>query len=362
MKLQLDENTLNAYINEAIRQEINEGVWNRIANFATRRAAGAAQRAAAKNAPRVITHSPITKKFFGRIKDAKSARKFIMGLRRGKVVSGTVEAGKGAKGLQWFTKDGKKFFTDAACTQQITDPKKLGAVTRSFNGHYTAAANLLNSAQRNMLGTGLVAGMGAGWAIDHNAHKDDPWNATEPEPGNENVPDDNGGFNGEFPWDNTTPEWSPRPRRRTPNPNPNPEPTPTPENTPGKETPAQPERPRAEQLAPLATPAGIPTGVTVPQETPAIRQPEHNESYVDSARRVMAQTAAAGLNGNTGNPRLDNWQATNRNTRRTAIDGVNRMQASGAMSPEDARAGRRAIRQTERNVRRNGRRAQRQGQ
>ena len=164
MKLQLDENTFNAYLNEAIKRELNEAGWTKLGMKGGQKAAS---KTAGKTSARVITHSPITKKFFGNIKDAKSARKFIMGLKRGKVVSGTVEGGKGAKGLQWFTKDGKKFFTDAACTNQITDPKKLGAVTRSFNGHYTAAANLFNSAQRNMLGTSLVTGLGAGWAIDH---------------------------------------------------------------------------------------------------------------------------------------------------------------------------------------------------
>ena len=346
MKLQLNESTLNAYINEAIRQELNEGLFSK----------------GTSSAVRAIGHSPITKKFFGRIKDAKSARKFIMGLRRGKVVGGTVESGTGAKGLNWFTKDGKTFFRDAACKQQITNPAELRAVSGSFKGHYTAAANLFNSAQRNMLGTGLAAGLGTGWAIDHakhSSHPDDPWNDDVADPGaNDNAHDEtggnDGGFDGTFPWDNTDPAWTPRPTR-----NPQPQPGQA-QVKPEQEEPQQPARRNIEALQPVST-INMPTGVTGTGETlQGLKQ--HPESFVDSARRVMAQTAAAGLAGNTGNPKLDNWKQTNRNTRRTANAAIDTMRRDGAITRGQARQDKRTLRDTEKTIRRNAKEMQNQGQ
>ena len=306
MKLQLNESTLNAYINEAIRQELNEGLFSK-----------------GTTAVRTIGHSPITKKFFGRIKDAKSARKFIMGLRRGKVVSGTVESGKGAKGLNWFTKDGKTFFKDAACKQQITDPAELRAVSGSFKGHYTAAANLFNSAQRNMLGTAAVAGLGTGWAVDHannNSNSDDQQN--EPEGGNGGQNDDNQGEGqgGGFPWDNTEPVFTPRPPRTT-NPNPGGN-----TNTPEQE-PAAPERPKLEPLAPMSQIQGQ---ATASPETIQIKRPD--PTLAQSAVRVMGQTA------NAGNMGLNDRRATNRRTRQNAVDAINQMRRDGAMTRDQARA------------------------
>ena len=347
MKLQLNENTLNAYINEAIRQEINEGIGQKVL---LKGAQKAATKQAGKTGARAITHSPLTKKFFGNIKDAKSARKFIMGLKRGKVVSGTVESGNGARGVKWFTKDGKTFFKDAACKQQITDAKELRAVRGSFKGHYTAAANLFNSAQRNMLGTAAVAGLGTGWAIDHAKHSsrpDDPWNEPiddQDNDGSEESAQDNG-----FPWDNTEPQWTPKPTRK-----------PQPQPQPAQEEPQQPERRSVEPLQPVST-INIPTGVTGTSETlPGLKQ--RPESFVDSARRVMAQTAAAGLNGNTGNPKLDNWKQTNRNTRRTANAAIDTMRRDGAITRNQARQDKRAIKDTERTIRRNAKEMQNQGQ
>ena len=124
MKLQLDEKKLNDYINEAIRQELDEGLFSL--------GRKAAQKGGQK-AIRTITHSPISKKFFGRIGDAKDARKFIMGLRKGKWVGGTVEGGKTSKGIQWFTKDGKEFFTkDAAGNMQKITNKNTNIIPYSF--------------------------------------------------------------------------------------------------------------------------------------------------------------------------------------------------------------------------------------
>ena len=271
MKLQLNERTLNAYINEAIRQELNEALAPKSTSLV-----------------RTIEHSPITKKFFGRIKDAKSARKFIMGLRRGKVVSGTVESGKGAKGLNWFTKDGKTFFRDAACKQQITNPAELRAVSGSFKGHYTAAANLFNSAQRNMLGTAAVAGLGTGWAIDHNrnsSNPDDPWNGPdEPEEdnggGDRNFPDN--GWNGPFPWDDTDPVYPPSPQ-------PQPAPAPSGDND-GQAQPVKrdvgPTLPNGNEMPAL----NGPTQAQSQQQT-ALTPHEPEIRFPQNVSRTMLQTA-----------------------------------------------------------------------
>ena len=266
MKLQLNESTLNAYINEAIRQELNEGLFSK-----------------GTTAVRAIGHSPITKKFFGRIKDAKSARKFIMGLRRGKVVSGTVESGKGAKGLNWFTKDGKTFFRDAACKQQITNPAELRAVSGSFKGHYTAAANLFNSAQRNMLGTAAVAGLGAGLAMNNGGQKNGNNNGN---PGtgedSQNSGGNGGGFDGIFPWDDTTPSFAPprQPRNKQPN-----------DNQEGNQQEEPVKRVVGPEL-PKLEPGSLQAGATTNQNN-ALNAPQSQPTLAQSAVHSMVQTANA---------------------------------------------------------------------
>ena len=317
-------------MNEAVKRELNEAGWTKLGMKGGQKAAS---KTAGKTSARVITHSPITKKFFGNIKDAKSARKFIMGLKRGKVVSGTVEGGKGAKGLQWFTKDGKKFFTDAACTNQITDPKKLGAVTRSFNGHYTAAANLFNSAQRNMLGTSLVTGLGAGWAIDHakNKHQDDPWNNGEDDADNENGEgEETNPWDGAFPWDDTTPRWTPRP-------------------TPKKPAPVEPAEPVAPTRTPVEPiqpiqPVNMPTGVTTP-EGPGLAMRQQQPSLAQSAVQVMGQTA------NQSNMGLNDRRATNRRTRQNTNNAINQMVRDGSMTRQQARDDKKLVKGAERALR-----------
>ena len=269
--VRISENALKAYIDEAVRQELNEGLFSRGSS------------AAARN----IVHSPITKKFFGRIKDAKSARKFIMGLRRGKPVEGAIEstgkpwravAQRGwkpsmkSKNVEFFVKDP---VTNKWVKATGTD---LNLAKQSFSHHLTSAGNLFNSAQRNMLGTGLVAGMGAGWAIDHNSHRDDPWNGDDdnPTPGPEPEPEP---WDGSFPWDGVTPRYTPRPR---------PTPAPTPGPTPPSPEPVQPAREPVQMINP---PQIAPGSVTAPKDS--IRGiPEPNPNFPASVIGSMAKTAA----------------------------------------------------------------------
>ena len=342
MKLQLDENTLNAYINEAIREEINEGVWDKVANFAAKKATRAAGRAAAKNAPKVITHSPITKTVKGMVPDARRARKFIMSLRRGKPVEGTLETG----GKQWRAvaqkgwKPGMKsqnveFFVKDPVTQKWVKAtgKDLSLAKQSFSHHLTNASNLFNSAQRNMLGTGLVAGMGTGWAIDHARNKnnpDAPWNDT-PENGGGSVPQEVG-FDGTFPWDNTTPNWTPRRPKPT---------TPTPEP---EETNAQPERQKLEPIAPAPAPTNIPTGVTTPEQ-PGIIMQQPQQSLAQNAVRVMGQTA------NQSNMGLRDRISTNKRTRQNANNAIDQMVRDGSMSRQQARDDKKLMKGAEKTLR-----------
>jgi hypothetical protein len=241
-----------------------------------------------------------------------------------------------------------EFFVKDPATQKWVKAtgKDLSLAKQSFSHHLTNASNLLNSAQRNMLGTSLAAGLGTGWAIDHAKHSsrpDDPWNEPIVQDnngqGNDETGGNDGGFDGTFPWDNTTPNWTPR-RPKTP--------------TPAAEgTPAEPERPKTPEWAyqPVSTINGQ-TGVTGTGETQqGLKQ--HPENYVDSAKRVMLQTASAGLAGNTGNPKLDNWKQTNRNTRRTANDAIDTMRRDGAITRNQARQDKRALKDTEKMIRRN---------
>lgn len=228
MKLQLNEHTLNAYINEAFEQEINEGMWDRLARVATKKATA---QTAKKTAPRVVGKAPRTKtpfNFVGNTKNAKGARLALRDFKNGKPLEMTVQGSKNASlnGKKFWVKkvDGKvRFFSGPECkAEQILTTEKggLGAAARSsWNSELSHMKNILNSARRNMLGTGLVAGMGTGWAIDHaknSSHPDDPWNAGSGDPGANGNNEDGGtnpGWDGTFPWDNTEPQWAP-PRQR----------------------------------------------------------------------------------------------------------------------------------------------------
>ena len=366
MKLQLNENTLNAYINEAMRQELNEAGWLKLG---TKGAGKAAAKGAGKKAAPLVQKSG---EAFGNLGKSKGAFGFRANSKRvgnaraglrgagsergarfvtgnaGKTMGGqkleyivkTVKDEKtGKKVLQFLDKDGKKLTGDQLKlarsnfklrSQQFKDIRKMGNLNRGIA--LTAVAG--------GIGTAVAASQSG------SRNPDAPWNDT-PENGGSPEPE-NGGFDGTFPWDNTTPSWTPR------NPKPT-APTPAPE-----ETPAQPERPKLEPITPVAAPAGMPTGVTGPTQT--LRGVERPESFVDSARRVMGQTAAAGLAGNTGNPKLDNWKQTNRNTRKTASDAIDTMRRDGAITRNQARQDKRTLRDTERTISRNAKDMQNQGQ
>lgn len=358
MKLQLNESTLNAYINEAVKQEINEGGWDKLASFAGKKAA----RAAAKKAGKTVAKK--SGEAFGSLGKSKGPLAFKHNSER---VQTARKALRGAN-----SETGSKFTTGAS--RKVMDGGKLEYIVKKEGGEIKYLAkdgktpltgDQLNLAKNNFrmrsaqykdirkMGnlnrgialTAVAGGVGTAIAASGSRNPDAPWNDTPAQ----GEPDNNqdSGFDGTFPWDNTEPQWTPKPTRK-------------PQPQPAQEEPQQPERRSMETSQPVST-INIPTGVTGTSETlPGLKQ--RPESFVDSARRVMAQTAAAGLNGNTGNPKLDNWKQTNRNTRRTANAAIDTMRRDGAITRNQARQDKRTLRDTEKTIRRNAKEMQNQGQ
>lgn len=268
MKLQLNEETLNAYITEAIRQEVNEAGAGAIRKLG-QAAGGEFSKMARKKTPF---------NFIKNTKVAKNARLGLRDFRRGKAIEGKI--GKGSfKGNSYFVRNEggvTKFYQDAACTKPITDPGMLKSAKSSWRSLTSHAKNVRNSARRNMAGTAAVAGLGTAAALGgRGGHEDDPWN--EPEPGN--TPEPTAPDNGGFPWDDTEPVWTPRPNR--------PAPQPVQEPTAPAE---QPQRQPMEPLQPVTPPANLPTGVTGPQQTIQMREPQ--SSLLGNASQAMVNAAS----------------------------------------------------------------------
>jgi len=310
----LKEETLNAYINEAIKQELEEGLFTKAG---TKAATKAATKSAAKQSARKLgqaaggdaarmsrTKTPL--KFAKNTKTAKNARLGLRDFRRGKAVEGKVG------NTSYFARQENgvtKFYSDAACKNEITDPKLLKSVKSSWNSIVSHAKNVRNSARRNMLGTAAAAGLGAGWAIDHNAHKNDPWNGTPDGQSGDNGDgnrNNGGNWDGSFPWDNTKPNWTPRQPK-------NPAPaTPTGATQPTK--PTQPERPKFEPLPAVNTQLNLPGATTSAGTT--IKRPEPQLTLPQNALRTMVNTTQA-------SPAVASQREKNRALKQTRDNVVN---------------------------------------
>lgn len=328
MKLQLNEDTLNAYINEAIKQELDENWLTRTATKVGTKA-GKAVKGAAKGTKNYV------KALGGNKKAVQKSEKMLKSLKdelaavekEQKAIWGT--ANSGARGHELATRRNTLVRRIKSVESSLAKAKAGKTLARTATG--TAAA-------------GFGAGYLAGRSGKNGQNPDAPWNDGVADPGmNDDAQDETdgngGGFDGTFPWDDTTPNWTPR-RPKTPAPA-------------AEGTPAEPERPKTPEWAyqPVSTINGQ-TGVTGTGEAQqGLKQ--HPENYVDSAKRVMLQTASAGLAGNTGNPKLDNWKQTNRNTRRTANDAIDTMRRDGAITRNQARQDKRALKDTEKMIRRN---------
>ena len=391
MKLQLNERTLNAYINEAIRQELNEGLKDLllkpVRRFLPFLAKDAGEKVAKETGEKIAreaggkaTEKSLLRRGYEKTKDfvGRETRK-----GRNKVKSyGRNLTGKGTKFTGELVDDSRK--TISKLEGELDDLNKLkleqdklkqqnlaahekwakgmeaerGRNPHTPNGEWyneelgragreldragreldskiaakTAELNKENRRLRTLLGrhgtkraaqdaarygTGAgLAGFGAGYLLGKSGrHKHDPWNEDEDEAGGSGPGGGTVGFDGTFPWDSTTPVYTPKPKRRKKKPA---ETTPTetapaPDPTPAETTPTEPV---SEPTAPIAK-TEIPVlsaldnarinGISVPQTTPQIRPPE--PSLTDRALTTMAKAGVDAVNNGQNSVRgLDRIQ------------------------------------------------------
>lgn len=202
MKLQLNEHTLNAYINEAIRQELDE-------NWITR----TGQKVASK----------VGKGLKGAAKGTKNYVKALGGNKKS-VKSLESELGKLKKELDDVVKQQKSLWgtenSGMAGHELVKKERGLRAAIQRGE-RALAQAKAGKTLARTATGT-AAAGFGAGYLAGRTGrggqNPDAPWNDGISDPGMDdgnqgNSGGNDGGFDGTFPWDNTEPQWAP-PRQR----------------------------------------------------------------------------------------------------------------------------------------------------
>lgn len=264
MKLQLDENTLNAYINEAIQQELNE---NYRVNF-----------------------EKLGEPELQVIKNHKAARRRL-------------ERGAYNRMSLISTRKLRKVLNDMGYSDdQIRAGLNNGAIEVG-NGVDNSFRPYQNIYRQNRKDARLRSRMNMPIADNGQDSQGKQENQAE-------------AWDGSFPWDNTTPVWTPRkPKTQAPAP---------------EEAPAQPERQKLEPLAPVQAPANMPTGVTAPQQSGIIQRQEQ-PSLAKSAIQVMGQTA------NQSNMGLRDRISINRRTRQNTNNAIDQMVRDGSMSRQQAR-------------------------
>ena len=264
MKLQLNENTLNAYINEAIQQELNE---NYRVNF-----------------------EKLGEPELQVIKNHKAARRRL-------------ERGAYNRMSLISTRKLRKVLNDMGYSDdQIRAGLNNGAIEVG-NGVDNSFRPYQNIYRQNRKDARLRSRMNMPIADNGQDSQGKQENQAE-------------AWDGSFPWDNTTPVWTPRkPKTQAPAP---------------EEAPAQPERQKLEPLAPVQAPTNMPTGVTAPEQ-PGLIQRQPQQSLAKSAVQVMGQTA------NQSNMGLRDRISTNRRTRQNANNAIDQMVRDGSMSRQQAR-------------------------
>ena len=212
MKLQLNEKTLNAYINEAIKQEMNEG-WEKLGKFGGK----------AKNILKGTTkgvknygkalggNKKAIKKANSKISDIDTELKKIHSAQDANIKA-QANVPDWDKNLRdklgkegWSLVDQERALTKGknALTTKLNQAKAGKTLARTATGAAVAG-----------LGAGYLAGRSRNGGQDPNA----PWNDENNDPGmNDDVQNDTGGneingggFDGTFPWDNIEPQWAPR--------------------------------------------------------------------------------------------------------------------------------------------------------
>lgn len=265
MKLQLDESTLNAYINEAIKQEMNEG-WEKLGKFGGK----------AKNILKGTTkgvknygkalggNKKAIKKANSKISDIDTELKKIHSAQDANIKA-QANVPDWDKNLRdklgkegWSLVDQERALTKGknALTTKLNQAKAGKTLARTATGAAVAG-----------LGAGYLAGRSRNGGQDPNA----PWNDENNDPGmNDDVQNDTGGneingggFDGTFPWDDIEPQWTPRrPRPQVQQPTQPVQP----------QQPAQPARTRIEPLASVQAPANLPTGAVPNQAGQTIQR------------------------------------------------------------------------------------------
>jgi len=264
MKLQLNENTLNAYINEAIQQELNE---NYRVNF-----------------------EKLGEPELQVIKNHKAARRRL-------------ERGAYNRMSLISTRKLRKVLNDMGYSDdQIRAGLNNGAIEVG-NGVDNSFRPYQNIYRQNRKDARLRSRMNMPIADNGQDSQGKQENQAE-------------AWDGSFPWDNTTPVWTPRkPKTQAPAP---------------EEAPAQPERQKLEPLAPVQAPTNMPTGVTAPEQ-PGLIQRQPQQSLAKSAVQVMGQTA------NQSNMGLRDRISINRRTRQNTNNAIDQMVRDGSMSRQQAR-------------------------
>lgn len=214
MKLQLDENTLNAYINEAIRQELNE-------NY--------------------------------RVDFGKLGRPALPARKQHKAQKRRLQKGAYNRMSLISTSKLKKVLNDMGYSDdQIRAGIKSGAILVG-NGTGENFARYQNLNRQNRKDARLMSRMNMRVA---GGEENQPTQETPAQAQAQQGPAQQT-WNGTFPWDNVTPRWTPR--RQAPAPVPAPQ-------QPAQPQPAQTRQPIQPAVNPQPTaPISAPTGVTGPQ-------------------------------------------------------------------------------------------------
>lgn len=235
MKLQLNESTLNAYINEAIQQELNE---NYRVNF-----------------------EKLGEPELQVIKNHKAARRRL-------------ERGAYNRMSLISTRKLRKVLNDMGYSDdQIRAGLNNGAIEVG-NGVDNSFRPYQNIYRQNRKDARLRSRMNMPIADNGQNSQEKQENQAE-------------AWDGSFPWDNTDPAWTPRPTRR---------PQPAPIQTPEPAQPETPARPEMPKLEPVALPAGlVQTGVTLPadQQPGIIGRPQTQPTFAQNAVGTMVKTAMA---------------------------------------------------------------------
>ena len=340
--MQLDENTFNAYLNEAVKRELNEAGWLPFLKAgqkaATKSAGKKAATTTAKKAAPVVQKSG---EAFGNLGKSKGALGFRANSKRvgnaraglrgagsergARFVTGNASKTMGGQKLEYVVKTvkddktGKKVlqFLDKDGNKLTGEQLKLARSNFRLRSQQFKDIRKMGNLNRGIALTAIAGGVGTAVAASHSRSQnpDAPWNDT---PGDENDGADEGGFDGTFPWDDTTPSWTPKPAPRT---------APT-----GPSTPTEPEAPARTPVEPIlpVQPVNMPTGVTAPQG-PGLAMRQQQPSLAQSAVQVMGQTA------NQSDMGLKDRISTNRRTRQNANNAIDQMVRDGSMTRQQAR-------------------------